>query len=415
MQAVCHSCYATGVDAAKVKKKFEALAPHLDERMRRIVAASETLGEDYGAVSEVSRATGVSRRAISQGLLELQERTIEPRQQGRIRKGGGGRKRAVDIDPTLKSDLEHLIEPATRGDPESPLLWTCKSLRKLSEELKAMGHRINHQTVAALLHEMGYSLQANKKTIEETASPDRNEQFEYIYEKTREFQHEGQPVISVDTKKKELVGNFKNGGREWQPKGVPEKVNVHDFEDKELGKAIPYGIYDLMKNEGWVSVGIDHDTAAFAVASIEGWWETMGHKAYPDARNLMITADSGGSNGYRRRLWKAKLQEFADSSGLTVHVNHLPPGTSKWNKIEHRLFSFISQNWRGKPLISHEVIVSLIASTRTTKGLKVHCQLDRSQYPKGLKVTDGDMALLNIEYGSFRGEWNYIIRPRIKQ
>jgi hypothetical protein len=278
-----------------------------------------------------------------------------------------------------------------------------------------MGHRINHQTVAALLHEMGYSLQANKKTIEETASPDRNEQFEYIYEKTREFQHEGQPVISVDTKKKELVGNFKNGGREWQPKGVPEKVNVHDFEDKELGKAIPYGIYDLMKNEGWVSVGIDHDTAAFAVASIEGWWETMGHKAYPDARNLMITADSGGSNGYRRRLWKAKLQEFADSSGLTVHVNHLPPGTSKWNKIEHRLFSFISQNWRGKPLISHEVIVSLIASTRTTKGLKVHCQLDRSQYPKGLKVTDGDMALLNIEYGSFRGEWNYIIRPRIKQ
>jgi len=336
-----------------------------------------------------------------------------PRQQGRIRKEGGGRRRAVDIDPTLRSDLEHLIEPATRGDPESPLLWTCKSVRKLSEELKTMGHKINHQTVAALLYEMGYSLQANKKTIEGTASPDRNEQFEYIYQKTREFHDAGQPVISVDTKKKELVGNFKNGGREWRPKGMPERVNVHDFEDKELGKAIPYGIYDLIKNEGWVSVGIDHDTAAFAVASIEGWWETMGQKAYPEARNLMITADSGGSNGYRRRLWKAKLQEFADSSGLAVHVNHLPPGTSKWNKIEHRLFSFISQNWRGKPLISYEVIVNLIASTQTAKGLKVHCQLDSSQYQKGLKVTDGDMALLKIEHGSFRGEWNYTIHPRV--
>lgn len=401
------------MDKSKLKVRFDALVPHLDERMRRMVAASETLSEGYGAISEVSRTTGVSRRAISQGLKELKEHVPGLQKKGRIRREGGGRKRTVDIDPALKTDLEHLIEPVTRGDPESPLLWTCKSLRKLSEELRDKGHKINHQTVAELLHEMGYSLQANKKTIEGTASPDRNEQFEYIYHKTKEFHDEGQPVISVDAKKKELVGNFKNNGREWQPKGVPERVNVHDFENKELGQAIPYGIYDLMKNEGWVSVGIDHDTAAFAVASIQGWWETMGQKKYPEAGNLMITADSGGSNGYRRRLWKAELQRFADSSGLTIHVNHLPPGTSKWNKIEHRLFSFISQNWRGRPLVSHEVIVNLIASTCTTKGLKVYCQLDKNQYAKGLKVSDEEMKSLNIKYGNFRGEWNYIIRPRI--
>jgi len=401
------------MDKSKLKVRFDALVPHLDERMRRMIAASETLSEGYGAISEVSRATGVSRRAISQGLKELKEHIPGLHKTGHIRREGGGRKRTVDIDPTLKTDLENLIEPVTRGDPESPLLWTCKSLRKLSGELRDRGHKINHQTVAEMLHEMGYSLQANRKTIEGTASPDRNEQFEYIYHKTKEFQDDGQPVISVDTKKKELVGNFKNNGREWQPKGVPETVNVHDFENKELGKAIPYGIYDLIKNEGWVSVGIDHDTAAFAVAGIKGWWETMGQKQYPEARSLMITADSGGSNGYRRRLWKAETQKFADSSGLTVHIDHLPPGTSKWNKIEHRLFSFISQNWRGRPLISHEVIVNLIASTRTTKGLKVHCQLDKNQYAKGLKVSDEEMKSLNIEYGNFRGEWNYIIRPRI--
>lgn len=401
------------MDKSKVKVRFVALTPHLDERMRRMIAASETLSEGYGAISEVSRAIGVSRRAISQGLKELKEPHIPGLQKKvRIRREGGGRKRTVDIDPSLKTDLENLIEPVTRGDPESPLLWTCKSLRKLSRELRDKGHKTNHQTVAELLHEMGYSLQANRKTIEGTASPDRNEQFEHIYHKTKEFQDDGQPVISVDAKKKELVGNFKNNGREWQPKGAPGTVNVYDFENKELGKAIPYGIYDLIKNEGWVNVGIDHDTAAFAVAGIQGWWETMGQKQYPEARSLMITADSGGSNGYRRRLWKAELQKFADSSGLTVHVDHLPPGTSKWNKIEHRLFSFISQNWRGRPLISHEVIVNLIASTRTTKGLKVHCQLDKNQYAKGLKVSDEEMKSLNIEYGNFRGEWNYIIRPR---
>jgi len=402
------------MDKSKLKVRFDALLPHLDERMRRMIAASETLSEGYGAISEVSRATGVSRRAISQGLKELKWPIPALEKKGRVRREGGGRKRTVDIDPALKTDLEHLIEPVTRGDPESPLLWTCKSLRKLSGELKDKGHKINHQTVAELLHEMGYSLQANRKTIEGATSPDRNEQFEHIYHKTKEFHDEGQPVISVDAKKKELVGNFKNNGQEWQPKGAPETVNVHDFEDKELGKAIPYGVYDLMKNEGWVSVGIDHDTAAFAVAGIRGWWQTMGLDQYPKARSLMITADSGGSNGYRRRLWKAELQKFADSSGLTIHVAHLPPGTSKWNKIEHRLFSFISQNWRGRPLISHEVVVNLIASTRTTKGLKVHCQSfsRRTQYEKGLKVSDEEMKSLNIEYGQFRGEWNYIIRPR---
>ena len=402
------------MDTSKIQLRFDALSPHLDERMRRMVAASETLGESYGAVSQVSRATGVSRRAISQGLQELKQSLPAPQSKGRIRKEGGGRKRAVDSDPTLRSDLEQLIEPATRGDPESPLLWTCKSLRNLSEELKAKGHTTNHQTVAELLREMGYSLQANKKTVEGSTSPDRNEQFEYIYRTTKDFHDAGQPVISVDTKKKELVGNFKNNGQEWQPKGIPEKVNVHDFVDKELGKAIPYGIYDLIKNEGWVNVGIDHDTAAFAVASIEGWWETMGRSRYPEAKDLLITADSGGSNGYRRRLWKVELQRFADSSGLAVHIVHLPPGTSKWNKIEHRLFSFISQNWRGRPLVSHEVIVNLIASTHTAKGLKVHCQLDTNTYAKGLKVTDEEIASLNITHGNFRGEWNYTIYPRKK-
>ena len=400
------------MDTMKIKVKFEALAPHLDERMRRLVAAAETIEEDYGAISRVSRATGVSRRAISQGVSELKQKVITSQKDRRIRKEGGGRKKSVDIDAQLKRDLESLIDPVTRGDPESSLLWTCKSLRKLSQELKEKGHRINHQTVSELLHCLGYSLQANKKTVEGSHSPDRNEQFEYIYQKTKEFQDADQPVISVDAKKKELVGNFKNQGQEWRPKGMPETVNVHDFEDKELGKAIPYGIYDVRENVGWVNVGIDHDTAMVAVASIKGWWESMGRHRYPKAKDLMITADSGGSNGYRRRLWKVELQRFADASGLSIHVTHLPPGTSKWNKIEHRLFSFISQNWRGRPLISHEVIVNLIASTKTDKGLKVHCLLDKNEYPKGLKVSNEYMNSLKIETADFRGEWNYIIHPR---
>ena len=397
----------------KIKKKFEALSPHLNEQTRRLVAASETIGEGYGIISIVSRSTGVSRRAISVGIKELKAAPQEKLQnKTHVRKAGGGRKTVIENDPTLKIDLENLLEPATRGEPESPLKWTCKSLRVLVSELAKMNHLINHQTLANLLRDMGYSLQANKKTIEGNQSPDRNEQFNYINEKVKSFQHCVQPVISVDTKKKEIVGNFKNKGQTWRPKGNPEEVNVHDFEDKELGKAIPFGIYDLIENTGWVNVGLDHDTSAFAVASIRGWWENMGKIVYPSADRLMITADGGGSNGSRRRLWKTELQSFANETGLSIHVTHFPPGTSKWNKIEHRLFSFISQNWRGKPLISYEVIVSLIGSTKTKKGLKVQCRLDENKYKKGIKITDEEMDALNIERANFHGEWNYIIHPK---
>ena len=397
----------------QLKVKYKWLLPHLDERSRRLVAASEVIGEGRGTLAEVSRITGVSRRAIAVGIKELKSGPIqESSSKTRIRKEGGGRKNKTESDPELIKDLAKILDPVTRGDPESPLTWTCKSLRTLVEELAAMNHTINHQTLANLLRSLGYSLQANQKKLEGNQSPDRNEQFLYINEKVKSFQEEGSPVISVDTKKKELVGNFKNNGRTWRPKGNPEEVNVHDFEDKELGKAIPFGVYDLTENAGWVSVGIDHDTAAFAAASIRGWWENMGKPVYPDARKLMITADSGGSNGYRRRLWKTELQAFADQTGLSVHVNHLPPGTSKWNKIEHRLFSFISQNWRGRPLISYEVIVSLIGSTRTRQGLSVVCQLDENKYPAGIKVSDEEMELLNIERADFHGEWNYTIHPR---
>ena len=403
------------MDTEKIKRKFEALRPHLNEQMRRMVAASETIGEAYGAISEVSRAIGVSRRAITLGIEELKASQEEnPQKKFRIRKPGGGRKTVIENDPTLKADLESLIEPATRGDPESPLMWTCKSLRTLVDELAKMNHVLNHQTLANLLKDMGYSLQANKKTMETNQSPDRNKQFQSINEKVKIFQNDLQPVISVDTKKKELVGNFKNNGQTWRPKGNPEELNGHDFEDKELGKAVPFGIYDLIENTGWVNVGLDHDTSAFAVASIRGWWESMGRELYPFAERLMITADGGGSNGYRRRLWKTELQSFADDTNISIHVNHLPPGTSKWNKIEHRLFSFISQNWRGKPLISYEVIVNLIGSTKTKQGLKVHCRLDERKYPKGIKVTDEEMDALNIERADFHGEWNYIIHPRNK-
>jgi len=401
------------MNTENIRKKFEVLEPHLNERMRRMVAASETIGEGYGAISEVSRATGVSRRAITLGIKELNSTPINnPQNDNRIRKEGGGRKTIVENDPTLIGDLEGLLDPITRGDPESPLIWTCKSLRVLVDELGKKNHKINHQTLADLLRNMGYSLQANKKTLEGNQSPDRNEQFEYINNKVKEFQEDATPVISVDTKKKELVGNFKNNGQTWRPKGCPEKVNDHDFEDKELGKVIPFGVYDITKNTGWVNVGINHDTAAFAVASIRGWWESMGKEVYPVADKLMITADCGGSNGYRRRLWKTELQAFADETGLSIHVTHLPPGTSKWNKIEHRLFSFISQNWRGKPLVSYEVIINLISSTKTKKGLTVKCRLDENKYQKGIKVTDEEMDSLNIERADFHGEWNYIIRPR---
>jgi len=397
------------MDTHLIKQRFEALAGFLDERLRRIVAAAEATAIGYGGISIASRETGVSRRAIALGCEELKHPEIVTGK--RIRKEGGGRKRTIDKDPMLRRDLESLIEPVSRGDPESPLRWTCKSVRKLSAELKKKGHQISHKLVAELLHKMGYSLQANRKTLEGASHPDRNAQFEYINNKVKKYQAIAQPVISVDTKKKELVGDFKNGGRELRPKGNPEKVRVHDFEIPELGKDSPYGVYDVTWNWGWVNVGIDHDTAAFAVESIRRWWQLMGEERYPEAKHLLITADSGGSNGYRIKLWKLELQKLANETGLSISVSHLPPGTSKWNKIEHRLFSFISQNWRGKPLVSHAVIVNLIAGTTTKEGLRVHCQLDTKSYPTGIKVSDKEMASVNIQRDSFHGEWNYTISP----
>jgi len=390
--------------------RFNALRPHLDERMRRLVAAAEAQALGYGGDSLVARVTGVSRRAIYEGRKELSGQA-SPRETGRVRRPGGGRKRARDKDPEIMSVLESLVEPATRGDPESPLRWTCKSVRRLSAEMKHLGHAVSHDMVARLLHELGYSLQANRKTLEGASVPDRDAQFAHIHGKVKAFQAVGQPVISVDTKKKELVGEFKNGGREVRPKGEPERVRVHDFVIPELGRAAPYGVYDVTENEGWVSVGIDHDTAEFAVESIRRWWRTMGRPRYPGAARLLITADGGGSNGSRVRLWKTALQRLANETGLSIAVCHFPPGTSKWNKIEHRLFSFISQNWRGKPLISHEVIVNLIAATTTKKGLKVECALDTNRYPSGVKVTDKELSRVNIERDPFHGEWNYTISP----
>ncbi|WP_297477493.1 ISAzo13 family transposase [Ferrovum sp.] len=401
------------MDNQEIKIRYEALAPFLNERMRRLLVGAEATALGYGGVSIVSRMTGLSREVIAQGAKELQETQPLPPEQGRIRKPGGGRKATVLKDPTLRSDLEALIEPATRGDPESALRWTSKSTRKLAAELSRMGHKTSHRMVAELLSELGYSLQANRKTLEEGSHPDRNQQFEHVYRKVKEFQVGDQPVISVDTKKKELVGPFKNGGQEWHPKGTPEEVKSHDFKDPELGKVNPYGIYDLSKNEGWVNVGIDHDTSAFAVESIRRWWTHMGQERYPNARSLLITADSGGSNGARVRLWKRELQAFADQSGLAVSVCHFPPGTSKWNKIEHRMFSYISMNWRGRPLVSHEVIVGLIASTTTTQGLTIQCALDKGLYPKGIKVSDQEMDALSLVREDFHGEWNYTISPRL--
>ena len=391
--------------------RFEKLAPFLDERMRRLVAASESLAIGFGGTSQVSRQTGVSRRAIIRGIKELDEAPSV--QGGRVRRPGGGRKRTVDKDASLKTDLERLVDPVTRGDPESPLRWTCKSVRKLAEELNRLGHQTSHRMVAELLHELGYSLQANRKTLEGSSHADRDQQFQHINQHVTEFLQQQQPVISVDTKKKELVGNFKNHGAELRPKGDPEPVRVHDFVIPELGRAAPYGVYDLANNSGWVSVGVDHDTSAFAVETIRRWWYRMGQQSYPQATELLITADSGGSNGSRVRLWKVELQRLADETGLELRVCHLPPGTSKWNKIEHRLFSFISHNWRGKPLVSHQVIVDLIAATSTKTGLKVRAQIDSNLYPSGLKVSDKQVAALHIERDAFHGEWNYKILPQV--
>jgi hypothetical protein len=393
-----------------IRQRFEILSPFLNERTRRLVAAAETKGLLRGGVSLVSQATGVSRRAIGLGLQEL----ASPNSLAfdRVRHAGAGRKKTVHTDVTLRRDLECLIEPVIRGDPMSPLRWTAKSVRKLSAELNSQGHNTSRHVVSELLHEMGYSLQANKKTTEGGKHPDRNAQFEHINEKVKAFIADGAPVISVDTKKKELVGDFKNGGRELRPVGEPEEVRVHDFPIKGKGKVAPYGVYDLARNDAWVSVGIDHDTAAFAVETIRRWWASMGCKVYAQAQRLLITADGGGSNGSRVRLWKTELQKFADETQLNVSVCHLPPGTSEWNKIEHRLFSFITQNWRGKPLVSHEVIVSLIAATTTKKGLKVQCAVDMNFYPKGVKVSKQDLQTLNLVPDAFHGDWNYEIKPR---
>jgi hypothetical protein len=399
-------------DEAAIRRRFELLEENLDERMRRLVAAAEAKALGFGGVSVVARATGISRRAIGRGLAELQQKSAPRRARGAgIRRPGGGRKKTVDSDPTLKADLERLVNPTTRGDPESPLRWTCKSVRRLAEELKRMGHQASHRLVASLLHDLGYSLQANSKTLEGASHPDRDGQFEYIRQQVQGYQATGDPVISVDTKKKELVGEFKNGGRELRPRGMPEKVKVHDFVIPEMGRAIPYGVYDLANNSGWVSVGTDHDTSSFAVATIRRWWQSMGKESFPEARRLLITADGGGSNGARVRLWKVELQTLADELGIPISVCHLPPGTSKWNKIEHRLFSFISQNWRGKPLISHEVIVNLIAATTTQAGLKVRAAIDHREYPPGRKITQREIKNVNLRCDSFHGEWNYTIQP----
>lgn len=392
--------------------KYQILAPELNERTLRIFAAAEALSLGRGGISIVSRALEISRDRISRGIKDIESK--ERLYPDRIRRTGGGRKNLLKSDPTLKEDLQGLISPYTRGDPESPLRWTCKSVRKLADALSHKGHSVSHSTVSMLLRDMGYSLQANQKTMEGKQHPDRNAQFEYINKRVRSHQRSAQPVISVDTKKKEKVGDFKNGGQEWHPKGHPEIVRVHDFIDKELGKVAPYGVYDLTKNNGWVNVGIDHDTAAFAVASIRRWWRKMGRPAYSKASDLLITADSGGSNSSRNRLWKVELQKMANRTGLTITVCHFPPGTSKWNKIEHRMFSFITKNWRGKPLIDRATIVNLIGSTKTKEGFKIRCELDTRTYPKGIKVPDAQLEKVNLKKHQFHGDWNYTIYPNKK-
>jgi DDE family transposase len=397
-----------------ILRRFEALTPFLDERTRRLMVAAEARAIGFGGITLVARATGVSRDTISRGLEELDSATSPSPPAGGVRRPGGGRKKTVDVDPTLREDLEKLINPTERGDPESPLRWTSKSLRHLAKELKLLGHQTSHRMVAEILHDLGYSLQGNRKTLEGSSHPDRDAQFEHINGQAQEYFATSDPVISVDTKKKELVGEFKNGGREWRPQGMAERVKVHDFVDPDLGRAIPYGVYDLAANSGWVSVGVDHDTSSFAVETIRCWWSSMGCERYPGAERLLITADGGGSNGVRSRLWKVELQKLADEIGIPLSVSHFPPGTSKWNKIEHRLFSFITQNWRGKPLVSHEVIVNLIASTTTEKGLRVQAKLDQAKYPTGRKVSDREIDELDLRPDSFHGEWNYTIYPRGK-
>jgi transposase len=399
-----------------IRSRFEALRPQMTERLRRHWAAAEATALGRGGITAVAAATGMSRTTITRGIRELRaaeasggDTDVPP---GRSRRRGGGRRPLTQTDPTLLADLEALVEPSTRGDPQSPLRWTCTSTRKLAEALRRKGHRIGERAVAALLKRRGYSLQANRKTREGGSHPDRDAQFRHIAARARAFQRRGQPVVSVDAKKKELVGELKNGGREWRPKGSPEGVKVHDSQDKRLGKAIPYGVYDLAADQGWVSVGVDHDTARFAVEALRRWWREMGSKRYPEAAELLVTADGGGSDGVRCRLWKVALQELADETGLRISVCHLPPGTSKWNKIEHRLFCHITQNWRGRPLRSLEVIVSLIGGTTTSTGLVVRAELDPRPYAKGVTVSDAELAAVRIRRAKFHGGWNYTSSPR---
>jgi len=388
--------------------KLKTVLPHLNERQKRLFLAAEAKTLGWGGISKVASATGVSRVTIYKALKEIE---FHAPVSERIRKSGGGRK-GIDVHhPDLLRELESLVDPVTRGEPMSPLRWTCKSTRQLSSELVHQGYGVSHVTVADLLHRLDYSLQGNVKTLEGADHEDRDDQFNYINKKVKQFLHRRQPVISVDTKKKELVGKFKNGGREWQPTGEPEEVQVHDFASQESPKVIPYGIYDIAKNMGWVNVGCDHDTASFAVASIRRWWLSMGREVYPDAEELLICADGGGSNGYRVRLWKVELQTLATEMGLHITTCHFPPGTSKWNKIEHRLFSHISMNWRGRPLVSHEVIVKLIGKTFTRNGLRVKAKLDRRKYPTKVKVSNEEMERVKLKPHTFHGEWNYSISP----
>jgi len=396
---------------ATLNNKLSSIWPHLSERARRMVAASEAVELGYGGISRVSRACGLSRVTITKGIQELQAEPLDP---GRIRRPGAGRPKVTPRDPALPGALEALVEPLARGSPESPLRWTCKSTRTLAEELAAQDHPVSHEKVAQLLRSLDYSLQGNRKTEEGRDHPDRDAQFQYINEQVRRALAAHRPVISVDTKKKELIGNYKNQGQAWRKAKTAVQVNGHDFPSPSIPRAYPYGIYDLGRNTGFVNVGTDHDTSMFAVASIRGWWRAEGRRLYRNTRRLLITADGGGSNGYRRRLWKVELQKLADETGLVVQVCHFPPGTSKWNKVEHRLFSFISSNWRGEPLRDYETVVRLIAHTTTAKGLRVTCRLDRRSYPVGRKVSDEEYAAIHLKPYSFHGEWNYRIEPRQK-
>jgi len=398
------------VDEVVIGVKFRALAGEFNERQRRLWAASEARAAGRGGIAATARATGMAVDTIRKGIGELE--AGEPIGAGRVRKPGAGRKPLSETDPKVLVDLERLVEGDRRGDPESLLLWTSKSVRHLAGALREQGHRVEYVTVAKLLRSLGYSLQANAKTREGRQHPDRDLQFRRIDSTCRQALADRQPIISIDCKKKELVGDFKNAGREWRPKGEPELVRVHDFKDKQLGKAIPYGVYDIAANKGWVNVGIDHDTAQFAVNSIRGWWQHLGQKSYPDARRLQITADCGGSNGNRLRLWKVELQTLAQETGLEIAVCHLPPGTSKWNRIEHRLFSYITMNWRGKPLVSLETMINLIGATNTSTGLEVYARLDDGEYPAKIRVSDAELDAVNLHRDEFHPEWNYTVKPR---